>query len=69
MMGERAAYRKDTTTERVRFEHRHLATIAGVIREAPPEIRRKTAVHFAAELVRTNPRFEISRFLRACGVE
>jgi hypothetical protein len=50
------------------LQHRHFAVIAGVIAKLDPTIRLATAKHFANELSATNPRFDRTRFLRACNV-
>ena len=62
---------KDLNAKTARFEHRHFATIARIIRDMPARgsLEDTIARHFAHELRGTNPRFQASRFLAACGVE
>lgn len=72
MLTTEAASRKDERTGLADMQHRHFATVAAIIRTMP-EIpgdgtRERVAEHFANELVRTNPRFDRGRFLKACGV-
>jgi len=50
------------------MQHHHFAVVAGVIAKLDPAIRLVTAKHFADELASTNPRFDRTRFLRACNV-
>ncbi|TPL64667.1 hypothetical protein [Mesorhizobium sp. B2-4-1] len=65
------ANRKDLNAQTARFEHRHFATIAKIIRDMPARggDQLNIARHFARELCGTNPRFQANRFLAACGVE
>lgn len=50
-----------------KFEHRHFAEIARIIRSMPLDVARESAMDtFAAELARTNPRFDRTRFVCAC---
>ncbi|RWI90541.1 MAG: hypothetical protein EOR22_23655 [Mesorhizobium sp.] len=65
------ANRKDLIAKTARFEHRHFATIARIIRDIPARggDQLNIARHFARELRGTNPRFQASRFLAACGLE
>ncbi len=69
----RAALRKDQrTANTATFEHRHFAEIARVITTATDHgfgvlHRRAMADMFAAELAKTNSRFDRARFLAACG--
>lgn len=63
------ANRKDLNAKTARFEHRHFATVAAIIRNMPAQGRADIARQFARELRTTNPRFQASRFLAACGVE
>ncbi len=63
----KSAHHKDVRTGYASMEHRHFATIAAIIRDAPwPTEREIMAVHFADRLRRTNPRFDHERFLAAC---
>ncbi|RWD70285.1 hypothetical protein [Mesorhizobium sp.] len=64
------ANRKDLVAKTARLEHRHFATIARIIRDMPEcgGDQLNIARHFARELRGTNPRFQASRFLAACGV-
>lgn len=75
MLSTHAAASKDRRTEAVKLEHRHFATIAGIIRQMDKvhngehgfiDIREDVAEEFAAALARTNPRFDRERFLSAC---
>jgi hypothetical protein len=65
-----AARRKDARTGKADLQHRHFATIATIIKDAPfgPIERRRIAEHFATELHSTNDRFDRARFLAACGL-
>ena len=57
------AHRKDLNAKTARFEHRHFATIARIIRDMPARGGDKlnTARHFARELRATNHHFQASR--------
>lgn len=62
----KSASRKDRTTRLADMEHRHFATIATFIREAPLRFPEDLACYFAERLAETNPNFDRARFLRAC---
>jgi hypothetical protein len=73
-----AALRKDRTNANSTMEHRHFATIAGILasikKPYAPGCANGAMVdavsrHFANELASTNPKFDRVRFLRACGVQ
>lgn len=67
-----AALRKDKTNAASQMQHRHFATIAGILANMPArwsQRRLDIINHFANGLQHTNPRFDRARFLRACGVE
>lgn len=70
-----AALRKDLTMPSGKdvFQHRHFAAMAAIIKQMDGEdfegLRPTIARFFASELARTNPRFDRSRFLAACGVK
>ncbi len=49
------------------FQHRHYAEIARIISEVPDEARAFVVQHFAAELMGSNPRFDIERFRAAAN--
>lgn len=73
MLTTESAQRKDQNNARkATFEHRHFATVAAIIKDMDGEdfegLRGTIARRFADELAGTNPRFDRSRFLRACGV-
>lgn len=74
MLTQASALRKDKTTTTT-LEHRHFAFIASVIASLPthaPTLRaqqRSTANAFADACEASNPRFDRSRFMRACGLE
>jgi len=65
---------RDAPTRRYKtptFKHRQFAVIAAIIAGMADCIdndRRKVALNFAATLAGTNPRFDRSRFMRACKV-
>lgn len=70
-----AAASKDRNHGAAKFEHRHFATIAEIIRDMDKvhngehgfvDIREDVAEEFANALARTNPRFDRERFLSAC---
>lgn len=74
-----AALRKDqaTAADNPAMQHRHFAVIAATIAclshgdtgdELTRRERRLVAHRFADMLYRTNPRFDRSRFLAACGL-
>ena len=68
-----AAKAKDMRTHKVEMQHRHFATIAAIIKNLDNGIgtgHDKTAIaeHFAEELSQTNPKFDKSRFIKACGM-
>ena len=65
-----SANRKDISTARhgVELQHRHFSFIAAVIAEiADPVERHNIAVRFGDACCRSNPRFDYSRFMKACG--
>lgn len=69
-----AAFRKDTTSPMsTTLEHRHFAVIADILKRlhsmGHDKNRTWVADYFASELVRTNPKFDRARFLRACNAE
>lgn len=73
MLTAESALRKDRTTAGD-LQHRHFATIARIIetdmRAGFDQYERGAVARvFADALARTNPRFDRTRFLRACGVE
>lgn len=57
------------------LQHRHFAVIAGIIASMPDHAatlraaKRSVAMQFADKLAGTNPRFDRTRFLKACGME
>lgn len=63
----KAQTNKDASADLGTLQHRHFAAIAAIIKEIDGD-RERPAHHFAHMLARTNPRFDPSRFLRACGV-
>lgn len=65
---QKSAHRKDINAGISPMEHRHFATVATIIREAPnfSEDNRSLAEYFADRLADTNPNFDRDRFLRAC---
>ncbi|QDH50371.1 hypothetical protein [Caulobacter phage KcrB] len=70
MLSTKAAANKDRRTHTADFQHRHFATLARIIRDAPDSFDRNAlAVYFAAELSRTNSNFNTARFLDACKPE
>lgn len=76
-----SALRKDRTNANGGMDtvqHRHFAAIAGILHELTPardklSLSRTTHQYicrlFADRLASSNPRFDRSRFLRACGIE
>lgn len=65
-----AALRKDRTSAHSTMEHRHFATIADILsRNADLANHGAICRRMAAALASTNPKFDNTRFLRACGVE
>ena len=72
-MKDDAAARKDELGARypAKLQHRHFAVIAKIIKDMDTGegVRAGVAYHFAAELAETNPKFDRTRFLDACGVE
>jgi hypothetical protein len=80
MLTPESTLRKDraNAAKTATFEHRHFAVIAGIIREElehgvcgedQRDAVRNVADRFARRLVNTNPRFDRTRFLKACGIE
>jgi hypothetical protein len=68
-LSEKAALQKDRTNAAGELQHRHFATIAGILRDykCSDESRKAHLIeHFADELRRTNPRFDRNRFVAAC---
>lgn len=65
------ARRKDRGASPTKMQHRHFATIAGIIRDMPmsqfPD-KARIAQRFADKLVETNPAFDKARFIAACGI-
>lgn len=77
-MTDDAAIQKDRTQPSGSqvMQHRHFAEIARIIREMDKvnnqehgfiDVREDVAEHFAANLARTNDRFDRRRFMIACG--
>lgn len=70
MLTLESALRKDRTNAHSTMEHRHFATIAGIIRDMRGEMDKATVDrvqrYFARALRRTNDRFDALRFERAC---
>lgn len=68
-----SALRKDRRSARTAtMEHRHFAVVASIVENLgflDAAQRKAVAYRFATELASTNPRFNRTRFLRACGVE
>jgi hypothetical protein len=61
------ANKKDIRAGLCPMEHLHFAAIATIIRDfGYPQERPRLAKHFAAELVKTNPKFDGQRFIAAC---
>lgn len=65
---------KDLSQKPVNMTHQHFRFIAEVIREtrsyglpAEREAARRMMYTFSRELKRTNPRFDSTRFIDACG--
>lgn len=77
-LSSNAALRKDTNTAPAKMQHRHYATIAGILNGMrgmgiahgiSVGQHEEMCKYFAGELRNTNPNFNTDRFLRACGVE
>jgi hypothetical protein len=70
MLTKESAARKDSTTgATAELQHRHFAFIAAVVKdETDMFVRGRLARRFADACARTNPRFDRTRFLAACGV-
>lgn len=72
MLSHHAALEKDNRSGLSPMQHRHFATVAAIIaslHESGTMGRDDAAAvadHFAAELVKTNPKFDKRRFLAAC---
>lgn len=68
MLTPESALRKDRTTHAT-LQHRHFAEIARIIALLGGEdlTPQNVASHFADELANSNPRFDRTRFMRACG--
>lgn len=48
---------------------KHFVMVAQVVSAIDDmDIRRETALNFASEFQKENPRFDIERFVKACGV-
>ena len=69
-----SAMRKDISTGKsVSLQHRHFAFIAAVLAETKPIDSgsfiqwEQTVAAFAKACSRTNPNFDLDRFVRACG--
>jgi len=64
-----SALRKDKRNANgATFEHRHFASIAGMLERMPHDRHTQaTVLYFAEELAKTNPKFDRRRFLAACG--
>ena len=61
------AHKKDLNTTYAPMQHRHFATIAGIIRNfGYPQERQRIAEDFARTLKHTNPNFDSERFIAAC---
>lgn len=76
MLTQQSALRKDQTMPSgANLQHRHFAFIASVIAAMPAHAaslraqKRSVALSFADACAGTNPKFDRSRFLRACGEE
>lgn len=71
-----SALRKDKTNSCSSMEHRHFATVAGILAGLKPHGVNRHELHewkhivvgFADALRHTNPRFDRKRFLLACGM-
>jgi hypothetical protein len=61
-----AATRKDVSTGISEMQHRHFSTIAEIIRDMPEPQREFTLQWFVDRLGETNPKFDRTRFVRAC---
>lgn len=67
MLNTESALRKDKRTGLWGdMQHRHYATIAAIIASMPLPRRLTVAREFADYLPATNPRFDRTRFLKAC---
>ena len=74
-----AAARKDARNAKSEMQHRHFATVAAILANAPDFTKhnsgnpigahRQLCRYFADELAETNPRFDRDRFLKACGAQ
>ncbi len=72
MLTKESATRKNQTTGKTaELQHRHFSFIAAVIKDLGLEgsEQRHVAKCFAHACAGSNPRFDRSRFLTACGVE
>jgi hypothetical protein len=71
-LSTKAAMRKDAIGALHPMQHRHFANIASIILNLKGSMSaddvQLVAEHFAAELRCTNPRFDETRFLKACGI-
>jgi hypothetical protein len=48
---------------------KHFQLVANVVSAIDDmDIRKETALNFASEFQKENPRFDITRFIEACGV-
>lgn len=74
-----SALRKDKRTGKDHMQHRHFATVAAILANAPDftkgnsgnptRAHRKLCEYFADELAGTNQNFNRGRFLAACGIK
>jgi len=66
-----AAKNKDLRNVGSEMQHRHFATVAGIIRNLNGSMSKEdvklVAEHFSADLKNTNAKFDKKRFLAACG--
>ena len=69
MLTNHAALAKDrNNAKNPVMEHRHFAVVAGIIADLDDAQREQIALHFAASLAATNPKFNKARFMAACNV-
>lgn len=77
MLTSESALRKDLAAGSPTFQHRHFAAVAAILRaelehaacgQDQRDMMHSVAEAFARSLARTNPRFDRTRFLKACGV-
>jgi hypothetical protein len=69
MLTKQSALSKDQrNASKPVMEHRHFAVVAGVLADLDDATREQVALHFAAKLAATNPKFNKARFMAACNV-